>query len=645
MPENTWQFPENLNRKRVGFNNQGAAHFTGDRFQNVIRETVQNSLDAVADHDTPVTISIRQEDLDVDHIGGESLLRHIKASVSTSKVPHDKPHLESLLAYMEKSVQAGSIPTLIISEDNTTGASDIPQEEDGASMWEALTNAEGVDVKASADSGGSHGIGKNAPYTISVPRTVLYSTNFKTSNNKASKSLFIGRSMLVSHEEKETHYSHEGYLGDTGFNALEDGNIHPRFRKESPGLDLYIVGFQVPEEKDWRRLATAAAITNFFHSIIKGKVVFDISGVVVNANNIMEKAKEIASIDQDSLDEETLNFMVATTQGPIETISIDGIGQVNLYLTVYEDPERTQREVAIVRDSGMLITDQLSRMNLRGMRRESSFPRQAKGFTAIIECLSPDHTSLLKDSESTSHDEIRTDNIIDQVRRRQADRQLGKLATWVKAQLREKTHREITSRVGEANELNKYISLEGEADPAEGSGAPQFHITITPPKLVTSGVSPFQSRSRRLTNVIVPGGSGSGGGAGGGGGGGVRTPTKKKLNRRVLNQPHIFGGLRMARKDVNSTHSLIVTFDDPGRELTNVKLVTVGEDGSEKPVGLQATAKVNGKTVSTKNDAIRTLKPQNGTNRVVMEFHTREPVTKNGQSLKSFYLKSGEASK
>ena len=101
----------------------------------------------------------------------------------------------------------------------------------------------------------------------------------------------------------------------------------------------------------------------------------------------------------------------------------------------------------------------------------------------------------------------------------------------------------------------------------------------------------------------------------------------------------------MTRKDTNSTHSLIVTFDNPDTELTNVKLVTVGEDGSEKTVGLQATAKVNGKSVSTKNDAIRSIKPQDGTNRVVMEIHTREPVTKDGQSLKSFYVKSGVASK
>ena len=574
-----------------------------------------------------------------------TLLRHLYHPLRwiRAKVRHDKPNLESLLQYMEQAEGSGSIPCLVISESNSTGASDIPQEEDGTSMWEALTNAEGVDVKANPDSGGSHGIGKNAPYTISIPRTVLYSTHYKAEDG-TSKSLFIGRCMLVSHEYEGVHYGHEGYLGDKGFVHLEDGSIPPRFRKESPGLDLYIVGFQVPAETDWQRLATAAAITNFFHSIIKSKVVFDISGVVVNANNVMETAKQLASMNEELLDEETLNFMAATMQGPVETSSIDGIGQVNLYLTVYEATELTQREVAIVRDSGMLITSQLSRMNLQGMRRESSFPRQAKGFTAIIECLNPGHASLLKDSESTSHDEIRTDNIVDPVRRRQANRQLARLATWVKRQVGERTHREITSRVGEADELNKYISLEGEIDPAEGSGTPQSHITITPPKLVTSGVSPFQSRSRRPTNVIVAANSGNGGG-GGTRRNGEKTTTKKKRNRRVSNQPHIFGGLRMARKDANSTHSLIVTFDDPGRDLTNVRLVTVGEDGSEKTVGLQATAKVNGKTVSTKNDAIRTLKPENGTNRVMMEFYTREPVTKNGQSLKSFYLKSGEASK
>ena len=106
------------------------------------------------------------------------MLKHIRASVRTSRVRNDKSALDYLMNYMRQVSRKGSIPTLVISEQNTTGASDVP-EDDGTSMWEALTNAEGVDVKANVNSGGSHGIGKNAPYTISVPRTILYSTKFR----------------------------------------------------------------------------------------------------------------------------------------------------------------------------------------------------------------------------------------------------------------------------------------------------------------------------------------------------------------------------------------------------------------------------------------------------------------------------------
>ena len=151
----------------------------------------------------------------------------------------------------------------------------------------------------------------------------------------------------------------------------------------------------------------------------------------------------------------------------------------------------------------MLLTDQLSRMNLKGMRREGSFSRHLKGFTSIIECLSPDQPSLLKDSESPSHDEIRTDNIVDPVKRRKANAQLDKLAAWVRGQITEKTTRVSDSRIGEANELNKYIALDGDSDPGQGNGHRTPAIAITPAEPVPSGVSRMQGRSRRLTHVIV----------------------------------------------------------------------------------------------------------------------------------------------
>ena len=647
MSRMTWQFPENPSGKKVGFNNQGAAHFTGARFQNVIRETAQNSLDAVADRSRPVRIGIRQEEIKTQDMDTKGLMVHIRAAVRSSKVRNDKPHLQALQKYMQGAIRTGSIPTLIISESNTTGASDIPGDDDETSMWEALTNAEGVDVKAGINSAGSHGIGKNAPYTISIPRTILYSTNYEDPEGN-SKSRFIGRTMLVSHEEKGHQYTHEGYLGGDSFNPLEDEAIPPRFKKETPGLDVYIVGFETPEETDWEHLATTAAITNFFHSIIQGKVVFDIAGSIISAETIGEMAVQ----NQDSLTQETKNFMTASLLEPVDRTAIEGIGDVNLHLKVYEDPEQNQREVAILRDSGMLITDQLPRMNLQGMKREASFSRHLKGFTAIIECLSPDQPSLLKDSESTSHSEIHTDNIVDPSRRRQANRQLGRMAEWVKHTIQERTHREFNNRIGEANELNKFIALEGEADSTPGETVPSGIIQISPPRPVVSGISPYRTRANRGANVIM--GNQNGGGGSGGQGGQDRGDGKSTGDRRQnngngrggrndtsRNQEHPFSKLRMTRNGPENTHSLIATFDNPQTELNNIRLVTVGEDGSDKNVGLRARAKINGKSVTTKNDAIRSIKPPEGTDRIILELYTREPVVRDGMLIKSFDLKLG----
>ncbi len=635
-PQNLdWEFPENRNRKKVGYNNQGAAHFTGASFRNVIRETTQNSLDAVANKGAPVTIQIRKEDLDVDLVGGSDLLAHIKACVQTSKVSNDKQPLLALESYMKDAIQKHSLPTLKISEANTTGASDVPHE-DGTSMWEALTNAEGVDVKATADSAGRHGIGKNAPYTVSIPRMVLYSTTYED-NNGETKSLFIGRCMLVSHEYGGIGYSHEGYLGAPDFMPLGDEAIHAKFRRRNPGLDLYIVGFDVHDDTDWRPLAAAAAITNFFHSINNGKVVFDIDGLTIDQNTIMDIAEEQG--EEDLLTGETLRFLSVSSQEPDATTILEGIGQVNLYLRVYEDRERTERDIAIVRDSGMLITSELSRMNLPRMRRERSFSRNLKGFTAIIECLSQGKPSLLRDAESTSHDEISTGHILDPGRRRQADRQIRRLADWVKDQISTKTYRELTHASDEANELNKYVSLVGQRNQTEGKGTQRTDITITTPREIVSGLAPpSRVRSRGNASVIVP--SDSPGGQPRGGPGKSRRRSGRRRNYSSQRREHSFARLRMMPNGIGNTHSLIAVFDAPRGELKNVKLVTVGEDGSEKVMGLRPQVKINGKQVTTKNDAVRSIKPTSGAERVVMEIHTREPILDDGQLLKGFYLRA-----
>lgn len=645
MPSFNWQFPQSPNRKNFGFNNQGIAHFTGDRFRNVIREVVQNSLDAVDNEAQPVGISIRQEAMPVGVFAGESLREIVDLCIQTSKVPTDKPILEKMAQDLERAIETGTMPALAIGETNTTGASDILTEGKEISMWEALTNSEGVDVKAQPDSGGKHGIGKNAPYNVSSPRTVLYSTKFKTGENGAMKSLFIGRSMLVSHQdEKGNHYTYEGYLGAPDFYPLRDEAIAPDFRRDTPGLTLYIIGFNPPEEPedtDWQTLSAEAAVSNFFHSIVNRKVVFDIDDGSVNADNIRSVAHGLTGIES-----ETRNFVAASSQPPVASTYIDGIGTVNLYLDISEDPEDNRREVALVRDSGMLITDKLPSMNLPGLRRESSLPRNLKGFTAIVECLSAKNPSLVRDAESPSHDQISADNIQDEQRRSYAKRRFAQLAQWLKGEIQNRAKREVESRKDNADELNQYMALVGEAAAGQ-NGFAGAQIFISKPREIESGASPTGPRRGRRANVIQPADDATGNLEDTGeipeGDSGKKRKSRRRRKRTAVRLPNAFAGLRFVDADNNATHVVTAIFDTPQSELRGIKLVSVGEDSSEDVVGLKNFAEINGKRVSVKNDTIRAITPSEGRDRTEVRFHTQEPVAKSGQALKSFDLKYVEA--
>ena len=643
MLSSGWQFPESPNRKNFGFNNQGVAHFTGDRFRNVIREVVQNSLDAVEDETLPVGISIRQEAMPVSAFAGESLREIADLCIQTAKVPTDKPILEKIAQDLDRAIQTGAMPALAIAETNTTGASDILTEGKEISMWDALTNSEGVDVKAQPDSGGKHGIGKNAPYNVSSPRTVLYSTKFKTGANGAMQSLFIGRSMLVSHRDKEgRHHTYEGYWGAPDFYPLQDDAIAPAFRRDTPGLTLYIIGFTPPEDAaDWQTLSVAAAVSNFFHGIVNGKVVFDVAGQGVNADNIRSVAYEMEGIEP-----ETRNFIVASSQPPVASTHIDGIGTVNLYLDLSADPEDNRREVALVRDSGMLITDKLPSMNLPGLRRESSLPRNLKGFTAIVECLSAKKPSLVRDAESTSHDQISADNIQDEQRRSYAKRQFAQLAQWLKGEFQSRAKGEVESRKDNADELNQYMALAGAAAAGQ-NGFAGAQIFISKPREVESGVSATGPRRGRRASVIqiidevvdgpedtreIPGETT-----------GKKRKSRRRRQRTTARLPNAFAGLRFVAAGNDATHVVTAIFDTPQRELRGIKLVAVGEDGGENVVGLKNFAEINGKRVPVKNDTLRAIAPAEGLSRTEVRFHTQEPVAKSGQSLKSFDLKYVEA--
>ena len=127
--------------------------------------------------------------------------------------------------------------------------------------------------------------------------------------------------------------------------------------------------------------------------------------------------------------------------------------------------------------------------------------------------------------------------------------------------------------------------------------------------------------------------------------GGVITERKRRTSRRrptVRTGQSPFNGLRFIRTEQHSTHHITAIFDNPIAELRNVKLMAVGEDGNASVVGLKNRVEINGRRVTVKNNAIRSVSPSKSNGRVVIKFDTQEPIIRDGQTLTSFQLKHGD---
>ena len=82
-----WRFPENQEGIIEGPQHPGMANFQGDRATAIIREAVQNSLDARdTDNPEPVLVKFEQKYLSKDLLSADSLAQHIQNSL---KSPHN----------------------------------------------------------------------------------------------------------------------------------------------------------------------------------------------------------------------------------------------------------------------------------------------------------------------------------------------------------------------------------------------------------------------------------------------------------------------------------------------------------------------------------------------------------------------------
>ena len=444
-----WNFPPTSGGKEDGWNDSGIAHFTGTPLSSLARETIQNSLDGRKSEKHPVEVIFELLQVEPSTIGHKELRRVIAACKKSADELGDTKASETL-AGAQKVLAGASISCLRISDENTTGLIN--------KCWHALVKMQGLSQKGEG-SGGSHGIGKYAPFAVSTLRTVFYWTCYKENGRNIEKCQ--GKAVLMSHEDDERRQG-------TGFFGINEGcepliesipKCLRHVRRGTPvyGTSLLAMGFS--EESQWQKRIASSIIENYFYAIDKGtlKIILEPDVDVAEEIDINSKTlprwfdsllgdppdQEQEEEDGSALGRAKSYYELGNEVSPVEKQDPD-LGHCKLFIKLGEGlPSR----VALVRRTGMLVTDQQ-----KGLRR---FPLH-QDFSAMCVFEDTAGNELLRQMESPRHDEFEPDRL-PKNERDKGRRALKRIIKWIREEVKAKAGPRDSGQKTILSELATYL--------------------------------------------------------------------------------------------------------------------------------------------------------------------------------------------
>lgn len=534
-----WHFPPTGGGRVDRFNDPGIAHFDGNPLVSLARETIQNSLDAKAGPGA-VEVSFEIEKIDRrDSLGRDELAGAVTACLEELADDDDDDKARTMLDRASDLLRRDRLPYLRVSDRNTTG---LRQRH-----WAALVKWQGASVKEKKSAGGSHGIGKYAPFAVSPLRTVYYWTRFD--QNGTSRELFQGKAVLMSHAAPGTDGTETqgtGFYGIVdGCRELRDDSVPERIRRvergpgRGNGTSLWIAGFRT--DGDWQEGIARSVVANFFYAIAH-----DMLSVVIEPNDemddrgLMELDKSTIGLwfdylsrnldqktprtEDDEAIAEAWQFWDAIGSGGPSAEKQDGdLGHCRLWVRVSDG---LPNKVGFVRRTGMLITtQQTGLLRFRGL----------KEFIAVCVFDSDKGNELLRMMENPQHDRFEPDRLPEHERAR-GKRALRRIVGWIREEISKLAAPPATGEATDLSELAQYLpdlepDEEFDSQPrTDGEREPGF-----------SGPSVVRLKPRSIRATSLPGelgtpdgddgdhgggggdGDTEGGGGGGGGGGGRET--------------------------------------------------------------------------------------------------------------------------
>lgn len=407
-----WAFPPNNYGVNTGANDGAIDAFAGKRLSSVVREIIQNSLDARRSMGSPVSISFK-----LDRVAKEACpaFAEIKPHLEGSRdAAHEQGLMEDVKTYefaLGEIEKRSNIPVFSIHDHNTSGLTGPTNGLKGS--WMALVKGAGVSQKSAPGSLGSYGHGSKAPFAFSPTRSIYYLTRIAV--DEGIQDRFQGKGILQSHQDpNETDQTTQGigFYGHVDKLAPLINEDVPEWAKslrESVTVDTGTSIF-IPYTNYDDKLFPETRITviaNYFYAIWTGSLEVTVGPDLINSKNVVDWFHDCEAllksqqneIDVDHIKEcfKSINTVLAPDHQYEQ--QIQGFGHIKWYMRVAEDLEK---RVGIARNSGMLITRQPPRL-----KRFNN----VKPFDLFLCVTDKEGSDFLKRVENPTHDNFEFERI------------------------------------------------------------------------------------------------------------------------------------------------------------------------------------------------------------------------------------------
>ena len=423
-----WFFPSNGDAEIDGFNNASMDTFRGHMVSSLIRETIQNSLDARKSKESPVTVNFSLDEIEMSAAFGVSQLSNsLLLALKTAIKQHgeDSDAAKTFSSGINLLQNNNKVRIFSIHDSNTwglTGPVSYANSGEKTGSWLALVKGSGLSIKQSGDSLGSFGHGSKAPLAISQLRSVFYFTEIDAGNSRERR--FQGKSILQSMEiENDAMTQGTGYFGhkEKLLPLINDDipkwalNLRNTATTDT-GTSIYIPYPDFPQDTDllWN-LIEYSVLSNFYLAIKNGNLRIVLNNQILDATNVsnaldsllnnrvIEKLENHADFFDDYSEKIHPTLTVHSPTSDLKGVLVTkSFGKVEWFMRT--GAELNRRSVGIARQNGMLIST-----NAPYLERFQG----TKPFDLFLCVVGEPGATILRKSENPAHTNFEFDRIKD----------------------------------------------------------------------------------------------------------------------------------------------------------------------------------------------------------------------------------------